>query len=75
MIKKIPSDKINSTKNVLFFFLKAPTHHTFTFDLRLLYEYKHKVCLHKTMCGTFFFRFRFVFTKLYIFGQQNAWTL
>ena len=35
--KKIPSDKINGTKNALFFLLRAPTHHSFAFDLRSLY--------------------------------------
>ena len=33
MLKKFPSDKINCTKNVLFFLLRAPTHHSFTFNL------------------------------------------
>ena len=48
---------------------------SFTFDLRFLYELKHKVRLSKTVCGIFHFRFRFVFIKVYIFVQQNAWTL
>ena len=72
MLKKLPSDKINDTKNALFFFSRTPTHHSFTFDLRFLYELKHKVRLSKTMCGIFHFRFRFVFIKVYIFVQQNA---
>ena len=75
MLKKFPSDKINGTKNALFFLSRAPTHHSFTFNLRFLYELKHKVCLSKTVCGIFHFRFRFVFIKVYIFVQQNAWTL
>ena len=75
MLKKIPSDKINGTKNALFFLSRAPTHHSFTFNLRFLYELKHKVRLSKTVCGIFHFRFRFVFIKVYIFVQQNAWTL
>ena len=37
MLKKFPSDKINDTKNALFFLSQAPTHHSFTFDLRFLY--------------------------------------
>ena len=41
MLKKFPSDKINSTKNALFFLLQAPTHHSFTFNLRLLDELNH----------------------------------
>ena len=75
MLKKFPSDKINGTKNALFFLSRAPTHHSFTFNLRFLYELKHKVRLSKTVCEIFHFRFRFVFIKVYIFVQQNSWTL
>ena len=75
MLKKFPSNKINSTKNALFFLSLAPTHHSLTFNLRFLYELKHKVRLSKTVCEIFHFRFRFVFIKVYIFVQQNAWTL
>ena len=69
MLKNIPSDKINGTKNALFFLSRAPTHHGFTFNLRFLYELKHKACLSKTVCGISHFRIRFVFTKIYIFVQ------
>ena len=75
ILKKFPSDKINGTKNALFFLSRAPTHHSFTFNLRLLYELKHKVRHSKTVCGIFHFRFRFVFIKIHISVQQNAWTL
>ena len=75
MLTKIHSDKINRTKNALFFLSRAPSHHSFTFNLRLLHELKHKVYLSKTVCEIFHFRFRFVFVKVYIFVQQNAWTL
>ena len=75
MLKKFPSDKINGTKNALFFLSRAPTHHSFTFNLLFLYELKHKVLLSKTVCGIGLFRFRFVFVKVFIFVQQNAWTL
>ena len=73
--KKIPSDKINGTKNELFFLLRARTYHSFTFDLRILYEPKCKIRLSKTVSEIFHFRFRSIFIKLYIFVQQNAWTL
>ena len=33
-VKKLPSDKINGTKNALFFLSQAPTHHSFNFNLR-----------------------------------------
>ena len=76
MLKKFPSDKIKDTKNVLFFLSRVPTHHSFTFNLRFLYELNHKVRLSKTVCEIFHFRFRFVFIKVYITVQQNAsWTL
>ena len=56
MLKKFPSDKINVTKNALFFLSRAATHHSFTFNLRFLYELKHKVRLSKTVSWIFHFR-------------------
>ena len=44
-------------------------------NLRFLYGLKHKVRLSKTMCGIFYFLFRFVFIKVYVFVQKNAWIL
>ena len=38
MLKKFPSDKINGTKNALFFLSQAPIHHSFTFNLQFLAE-------------------------------------
>ena len=75
MLEKLSSGKTNGTKNGLLFLLRAPTHHSFTFKSEFLYELKHKVRLSKTVRGIFHFRFRFVFIKVYIFVQQNAWTL
>ena len=75
MLKKFPSDKINGTKNALFFLSRAPTHHSFTFNLRFLYELKDMVHLSKTVCGIFHFQFRLVFIKVHITVQQNPWTL
>ena len=75
MFKKFPSDEINGTKNALFFLSRAPTHHSFTFNLWFSFELNHKVHLSKTLCGIVHFRFCFVFNKVYIFVQQNAWTL
>ena len=49
ILKKFTSDKINGTKNDLFFSW-APTHHSFTFNLRFLYELKHTVRLSKNVC-------------------------
>ena len=58
-----------------FFFPGAPTHHSFTFSLRFLFELKQKVRLAKTVSGIFHLRFHFIFIKVYIFAQQNAWTV
>ena len=64
MLKKILLDKISRTKKALFLFIsQAPTHHSFTFNLRFLYEVKHKVHLSKTLRGILNFLFRFVFIK------------
>ena len=71
-VKKIPSDKTNGTENALSFLSLASTHHNFTFNLRFLYEVKHKVRLSKTVYGIFYFHFPYVFIKVYIFVQQNA---
>ena len=51
MLSKFPSIKTNRTKNALFLLSQAPTHHSFTFNLRFLFEVKHKVRLSKTVCG------------------------
>ena len=75
MLKKLPSDKINGIKNAFFFLSRAPTHDSFTFNLRFLYEVKNKVCLSPKVFGVFRFRFRFDYIKVYIFVQQNVWTL
>ena len=71
ILKKFLLRKINGTKSVLFLLSRAPTHHNFTFELQFLYELKHKICLFKTVCVIFHFRFRFFFIKIYIFDQQN----
>ena len=75
MFKKFSSGKINGIKNALFFLSRAPTHHSFTYNLRFLCELKHKVRLSKSVCEISHFWFRFVFIKVFIFIQQNAWTL
>ena len=75
MLENFPSDKISVRKNALFFVSRAQTYKVFTFNLRLLYDLKHKVHLSKTACRIFYFRFRFIFIKAYILAQQNAWTL
>ena len=44
-LKKFHWEQINGTENALFFLSRAPTHYSFVFNLRFLYELKHKVCL------------------------------
>ena len=73
MLKIFPSDKISGAKNTLFSFCELQLIHSFTFNLRFLYELKHKVRFSKSECGIF--QFRFVFGKVYIFAQQNTWSL
>ena len=75
LLKKFPSDKMNVTKNALFFLSQAPTHHSFTFNSQILYELKRKVHLSKAVSGIFHFQFRLVFFKVYIFVQHKEWTL
>ena len=65
--KKILQTKQSGTKNVLFFHLRALTHHSLTFNLRFLYELKHNVRLSKTVSEVFYFQFRFVFIKVLYF--------
>ena len=36
MLKRFPSDKINCTKDALFFLSRNPVHHSFTFSLVFL---------------------------------------
>ena len=65
-LKKLFSDKINGTKNTLFFLSHAPTYHSFNFKFWFLNELKHKARLSKTVCGIF----GFVFIKVYIFFNK-----
>ena len=46
--KQNKSKKID-TKTAFFFLLQVPNHHSITFNLRFLYELKHKVHLSKTL--------------------------
>ena len=75
MLKGFTLNKINVTKNALFFLSRAPTPCSYTFNLQFLYELKQKVHLSKTGCGIFHFQFRFNFIKVYTFVQQKAQTL
>ena len=75
ILKKFPLDKINGTKMPSFFFRELELITALLLICDSYMSWKHKVCLSKTVCGIFHFRFRFVFIKVYIFFQQNTWTL
>ena len=68
-VEKVSFGQNKRYKKCPLFLSRAPAHHIFTFNLRFLYELKHKVCLSKTMCGIFHFQLRFVFIKVDIFVQ------
>ena len=73
MLRKFASDKINFTKNALFFLSQAQIHHSFTFNLRLLYKLKHQVSLSKNLWGIFQVRFYFVFIKfIFSFNKEHG---
>ena len=63
-LKKISFGQNKWYKN---FLSRAPTHHSFTFDLRFLYELKHKVRLSKTVCRIVHFWFIFLFIYYFYF--------
>ena len=74
-VKNISFGLNKRSKICTLFLSRAPTHHSFTFNLQFLYELKHKVFLSKSACGILHFRFRLVFIKVCIFVQQKAWIL
>ena len=70
---KFPFDKISGIKNAFFFLLQS-RNQSFTSNLQLIYGQKQKVRLPKTVIGSFNFQLCFVFIKVCVFVQQNAWT-
>lgn len=66
MLKKFPWDNRSVTKNALFIVLLS---------FRDSYMGWIKFYHSKSMCWIFYFRFWFVFIKVSIFFQQEAWTL
>ena len=71
ILKKFSCETTNDTKNVLFFCSRAPTHHSFTFNLRFSNEPNYKVCLLKNVwisifdSVSFLLKFIFLFTKIH----------
>ena len=77
---KFPLDKVRGTKNILCFLSQAPSHHSFAFNFRFLYEVKHKVRLSKTVYGifpinsvSFLLRFIFLFNKMHRLFDFKTW--
>ena len=68
MLKTFLSNKINGTKNALFFLSRAPTHHSFTLICDSWAEAQGLSL--KNWVGFSIFEFRFVFIKVYVFVQQ-----
>ena len=62
--------KKNNTKNTLLLLSRAPTHHSFTFNSRLLYELKHMVHLSTAVYGIFHFPFLFKF--IFLFNKKHG---
>ena len=62
-------------KTPSFFFRELQLITVLLLNLLFLYDLKHKVRLSKSLCQIFYFQFCLVFIKVYIFGQQIAWTL
>ena len=55
MLKKLPSDKINSTKNALFFLLRAPTHYNLLLICDSYMSWSTKFFFLKLCVGFFIF--------------------
>ena len=74
MLKKFPPDKTNGTKFAIFFLSQVPTHHSFIFNLRLLYELKLKVRLSKNVCVGFsiFCSISFLLKFIFLFNKMHA---
>ena len=73
MLKKFPSDKINGTKNALFFLSPAPIHYGFTFNLRFLYELKHNVHSSKVVCViSIFDSVSFLLKLIFLFNKMHG---
>ena len=72
IFKKFPSNKINGAKNALFILPWAPTHHSFTFNLRFLFWSTRfvslKLCVRFSIFDwvSFLLKFIFLFNKMHV---------
>ena len=65
------AENAKTTKTAFFFFSRAPTYHSLTFDSQFLYELKHIVHPSKTVSRILHIQFHLVFIKLYIFVPKS----
>ena len=72
MLKKNSFEQNKRYKKYAAFSFASSKSSQFYFNLRFLYELKHKVRFSKSVCGIFNFLFRLIFIKVYIFVQQKA---
>ena len=73
ILQQFPSDKTNGTKTAFFFLSRAPTHHSFIFNLRFLYDLNHKVHLSELCVGfvifdSVSFLLKFIFSLIKMHG-------
>ena len=61
--------------NGILFLSRAPTRHSFTFNLRFLYELQHKTLHYKSICGIFHFRFCFFLCLVCSTESMESFTL
>ena len=72
MLEQFQSEKINISKNAIFFLSQDATHHNLIFNSQFLYELKHIVRLSKRLLYSHF-RSRFVLLKFtYLFSKMHG---
>ena len=74
MLRKFHLDKINGTKHALLFFFCKLQLITALFLICNSYMSWNTRFVSLKLCGIFHLRFCFIFIKVYILLQQNAWT-
>ena len=71
MLQKFHSDKINGTKNALFFLSRALTNQ-FTINSRFYYELKHMFISLKLCVGFFIFDFVSFLLSIFLFNKKHG---
>ena len=75
IFKKVPSDQTNDTKKSSIFFCELQLITVLLLICDSYMSWSTRFASLKLCVGFFHFQFRFVFNKVYVFFQQNAWTL